>query len=369
MIKHYLLSICLMATTAMTAWASDQVRVYDNPEGGYVVVDENDMIVAFSDRGTQKDLSQGMHRFISNEGWHLNYTGQQMSMALINKMKQAEVKDSIGPLLGGIMFNQTHPYWNETPLYASHHCYTGCVATAMAEIMTKWKHPEVCNNGSVDYVTATLNLHVTYTFDNLAFDWDNILDTYDYAPFNDTQAEAVATLMAACGASVEMDYRADGSGAFSQLVPSALVSYFKYHIGLRFEARADFTPDSKFDEALQAEFLADRPVYASGDGDGGGHAYVIDGFLTYKNMENYPYYHFNWGWGGAGNEWCMLNRSGYKNSMEIIRYIMPEGMSDTKDVHATHPTDERIYDLMGRPVTITTPGHIYIRAGHKFIAR
>lgn len=363
--KKFVLTFMFLSACGVMLHAADGLRAYNLPQGGYVVVDEQDELVAVGEQGTVADMSEGLIRFLGQTPKLINEAPKgQGALAL-------EVADSVGPVLGDIMFDQSAPYNRQTPMFQGQHCLTGCVATAMAEILTYYQHPKKCTPGSVDYVSSKNSIHVTYTFDDVTFDWSKIRHTYIPGAgheYTEDEAEEVAKLMAACGAAVEMDYGLDASGSISQLVPDALVSYFGYKPGIDFESKSDFLTDDDFHEALRSEFVAGRPVYTSGGGEGGGHAYVMDGYMTYKGAEAYPLFHFNWGWNGAGNEWVTIKKSAYNQTMSIIRNVHPNtdtAVENTED----NINVQGIYDILGNRVTEMTAGNIYIVNGKKILAR
>lgn len=83
------------------------------------------------------------------------------------------------------------------------HFYTGCVATAMAQIINYFEHPNSYNYSS---------LQPKY------YSWD----------FNKSGADEVARLMRDAGESVNMSYGCDGSGAYTSGVNDALEDDFGY---------------------------------------------------------------------------------------------------------------------------------------------
>lgn len=362
--KKFVLTIMLISVCGITLQAADNLRAYNLPQGGYVVLDEQNELVAMSEKGTAADMSEGLVKFLGSKpalasGTPKHFAPQEMIIA-----------DSVGPLLGDIMFDQSAPYNRHTPMYRNQHCLTGCVATAMAEILTYYKYPSKCLPGNIDYYSSKNNIHVTYTFDDVTFDWSKIRHTYIPGAgheYTEDEAEEVAKLMAACGAAVEMDYGLDASGSISRLVPDAFVAFFDYQLGIDFEDKSDFLDDDEFHQALINEFKEGRPVYTSGAGEDGGHAYVLDGYLTYQGAEAYPLFHFNWGWNGVGNEWVRIRNSAYNQSMSIIRHIQPNNGSGVEDVTVTANCPS-IFDILGNRVTTMQPGNIYIVNGKKILA-
>lgn len=193
-------------------------------------------------------------------------------------------------------WNQSYPYNSLLP-YSG--LYTGCVATAIAQIMNYYKYPKsgvgiiqsysISNDNTTYYIPAIDLSKYTY-------DWSNMLNTYDYTPSgNDVQKKAVALLMYHIGASVKMSYSKSGSGAYSMDAAKALVTYFGYDKSLELRSRDDYgysnDLNNAWDEMLRKELKNKRPIYYDGRGTGG-HAFICDGY------DDQGFFHFNWGWGG-----------------------------------------------------------------------
>ncbi|MDR0536992.1 MAG: C10 family peptidase [Tannerellaceae bacterium] len=226
-------------------------------------------------------------------------------------------------------WNQDAPYWNSCPTIGGKSAYTGCVATAMAQIMYFHKHPAQ-GTSSHSYTPANVGSAVSANFGATTYQWDNMLERYS-ASATSVQQQAVATLMFHCGVAVDMDYGTEdhgGSGAYSNDVPSALENYFGYDSGMAYLDRRYYSY-SNWVNFVKDELTKHRPVYYSGSGSGGGHAFVCDGY----NEEGF--FHFNWGWGGSSDgyfELSALNPSslgigggagGYNSGQAIITGIQP----------------------------------------------
>lgn len=371
--KKIFLSVALMLSFVLQSLGAERVSatMYPRPEGGFVLVeDATSLIIGFSDKGSVRELSNDARQVF--EEWGLDVrVSAQAPQADLQALLAAEVTDSVGPLLGDIKFGQGDPFRGKTPIRNNQHCLAGCVAVAMAQIMTYYRHPEVCH-GSISYKTETLNITVSLDLEGYRIDWDNILPNY-LNGYSSVQAEAVADLLYACGATTRMDYNLDGSGTNAEYVGDALVTFFGYSSDVESLARADYT-DAKWYEILQSELKAGRPILMrSMQPSGAGHAYVMDGYYVQKGYEKYPYFHFNWGWEGKDDGWFLLNnlQAGdydLRSNQEIIRYIMPMNGS-ANEIVETDAFDTAIYDLLGRRVATPVKGHIYLQGGKKFIAQ
>lgn len=206
---------------------------------------------------------------------------------------------NISPLLS-TKWNQTAPYNNACPGKS----VTGCSATAMAQVMKYHEWPA----SGTGTVTCTFN-DTEYTMDlsEITFDWDNMLDTYQYSSSGNTiEKRAVANLMKACGYAIKSIYSTTSTGAYAFDVAAAFVNNFGYDKGLQFLCRDYFSPD-EWEQKVYDELSASRPLYYSGYNSSSGHAFVCDG---YNNKYGF---HFNWGWNGAYDGYFAMN------------YLVPDG--------------------------------------------
>ena len=114
-------------------------------------------------------------------------------------------------------WDQAPRYNNKCPYDASlsslgGHPTTGCVATAMAQIMKYWGYPSK-GTGNKSYKSdyyGTLSANFAIT----TYDWANMPLKLS-ASTSSTQNNAVATLMYHCGVAVEMNYNSKGEGSSS----------------------------------------------------------------------------------------------------------------------------------------------------------
>ncbi len=205
------------------------------------------------------------------------------------------------------LWNQNYPWNSQCPedtTGSGGHVYAGCVATAMGQVMKFWEWPNT-GTGSHSYhpegyAQQSANFGETeYHFELMP----NVLDS------TSTEEEyfETAQLLHHLGISVNMMYGGNGSGAYSDDVPDALRSYFRYtcddHItnygggwwgGYSNEEWAQMLKDGGLDELI--------PLYYSGQDEtgAGGHAFICDGY------DENDYFHFNWGWSGRDNAWCPI---------------------------------------------------------------
>lgn len=213
---------------------------------------------------------------------------------------------SVEALLGNTKWDQLYPYNLQCPYSEvySEHTATGCLATAMAQIMYYHQWP-LSGTGSNSYnldINAE-NFYLSADFGQTQYAWQNMLDTYN-PESTEEQKQAVALLMYHCGVAVNMEYNVasqGGSWAYLSDAGAALSKYFGYDSDLQMYTR-DFYNFAEWSGLIRSELDAGRPVLYRGGGiDGSGHAFVCDGY------DNDDFYHINWGWGGYGNGYFSLS--------------------------------------------------------------
>ena len=204
-------------------------------------------------------------------------------------------RTQVGPLLT-TTWDQGQYYNNMTPETGNGHAVTGCVATAMAQIIKYHGYP-TSGRGTHSYDSNYGTLSVNFAESN--YDYANMPDALTNES-SDAQVNAVSKLISDCGVAVNMGYTSGESSAYDQEARAALINFFKYSPNMSFAEKSFFSTE-EWNTMLQTELNASRPVYYSGRGTGG-HAFVCDGYNTDG------YYHFNFGWSGAGNDsWYLLN--------------------------------------------------------------
>ena len=190
--------------------------------------------------------------------------------------------------------------------YYKERILTGCVATAMAQVLYneaknyKAKHgswPDFQTNEIPAYSPGegSLTGHTLPALPSVKFDWANMRDNYSTIVANDITPEqevAVGRLMQYCGRSVKMEY-SDVSGALVIDVPPAMSQYLNMNPYVQSVDRAYFNSE-EWEDMLYNEFANGRAVvYGATVGtsyQSEGHCFVLDG---YKD----GLFHVNWGWG------------------------------------------------------------------------
>ncbi len=212
----------------------------------------------------------------------------------------------VGPFITSIWGQGTVNGENVFNLFTPNKWSTGCVATAMSQILHYYRWP-ARGFGSHLYNEDDAGV-ISVNFDSTVYDWGNMLDVYDGIVSTQAQKEAVARLGFHCGVSVEMDYESTGSTASTRDVPDALANYFAHSGEYVRNQSADFYP------LLKNEMLHQRPVQlAISATNGAGHSVVVDGYADHNN-----FYHLNMGWLGKNNSWYDLEGSFNAGGYTII---------------------------------------------------
>lgn len=285
---------------------------------GFTIVSGDDRlpeIVGYSSQGSydENNLPEGFISFMKAYQNLYNKVNLGDAEALKNlaeikawrnkKNASAETSSAVAPLLGNIEWDQTSPYNNMCPRYDSVHvAATGCVATAMAQVMAYYKYPKQLKADIPGYVNRWNGIPMeipTITREEGIYDWDNMLPKYNKeANATQQQKDAVAKLMYHCGAAVQMNYGPESAAAVSA---TKLAKYFGYDADLMMDlSRSSFTLD-KWMQIIDTELAAGRPVLYGGQASDGGHQFICDG----KDGEGL--YHINWGWSGSQNGYFDLS--------------------------------------------------------------
>jgi len=156
------------------------------------------------------------------------------------------------------------------------HAFTGCVATAMGQVMNYHSSPS-------------------------SYNWSSMTQW----------SSNIETLMEDIGDAVDMDYDCDGSGADTE---DDVAPAFTNDFGYTSATYANYSHST-----VKSQINYSRPVILRGGREGGwwifniyrdGHAWVCDGYQSSYYCEtgtSYLRLHMNWGWSGSFNGWFSFN--------------------------------------------------------------
>ena len=321
-----------LAYTQTTESGSNALYVF-NFDGGYIIVAADDValpILAFGEEGCfdANNIADGL-------AYYLRFYARQIEYAVSNNMtadpeiaEQWEQISNTGVIQGGrstrsdvaplisTNWNQDNPYnllCPTAPNGPGGHVYAGCVATAMSMVMKYWNWPDH-GQGSHSYTPSGYPTQ-SVDFENTYYQWSNMPNSC-----NNSNYQAVATLMWHCGVAVNMQYGYNGSGAYSADVPDAISNYFRYTKSAIHLDRDSYTK-LEWEEMLIANLQEGFPLYYSGSDNGGGHAFVCCGY-----RESDRKFYFNWGWSGFNNNYFAIDAlntySGHFNEYQTAIFDM-----------------------------------------------
>lgn len=323
----------LMQVSPELELAYTEVSSIDAALADFYVFNSSDgaafVIVAGDDRA-QEILGYGngtldMNSLPCNLQWMLGAYKEQMEWLVANPKASVAKTASrragaeelvIMPMLT-CQWNQDSPYNDRCPEVQGEKCPTGCIATAMAQVLYYWKYPEKCPDLD-GYVTTSRHISMP-PLPEVPIHWDNILDYYE-ADATEDQCAEIAQLMLYCGQSCNMDYDNDGSGAYVEEQLDGLMKFgFNPGANVYYKASAD---NSSWENMIIDDLLNGSPVLYSGytTSTAGGHAFVLDGYYMGK-------FHINWGWGGTGNGYFALGAFNVEGTSYNYRQIMIHGLS------------------------------------------
>ena len=284
-------------------------------EGGWVLVSADDTsipVIGYSSEGVYQTEGQpdNVSNFMSLMGRHVidnKTTGQRAPGWEQNRpaSRHKASAEKINPLIQ-INWNQTGAFQKYCPGKGSNQAVVGCVAVGMAQAMSvaQWPSRPV---GEFSYNSANYGQQYINYDNEPAYNWSSILSGAN-------NKDDVARLLWHCGVSVSMNYGADGSGAHTAAIASALKRNFQYPQSVKYYSRKSFEgADDEWKELILNELRDGRAVaYAGSDPKGNyGHCFNLDGY-------DGEFFHVNWGWGGVNNGHFPLN--GLKDAKMGMNY-------------------------------------------------
>ena len=290
--------------------------------GGFVIVSNDDQtvpILGFGQSGNIdiNDLPDNMRAWLEGYAdqivWLQRNGNDGANGTKGTRRTNRTAKADVSPLITS-HWNQGAPYNNLCPEIDDEKTVTGCVATTTAQLM----YYHYLHNGFAASSTAlegytastrnkartSINLNVS-GLDATTFNWANMTTTYGKASTEEAKT-AVAKLMQYVGTALHMSYGLSangGSSAYSEAIPYALKHCFGYDRGVHHCYRKNYSYAAWVD-LIYSELAANRPVALGGQSAGGGHSFICDG---YKSESDIDYFHINWGWGGACDEYFVLS--------------------------------------------------------------
>ena len=277
---------------------------------GFVIVSPDDRtvpVLGYADSGTldPDNMPDNMRSWLQGYADEIKWLNEHNYQPSAARRAPSAVKEPIAPLVTS-HWNQDEPYNNQVKTYApdGKSGVTGCVATAMAQVMYYTaKHAGLeTSKPTVEipsYTASASGKVIPGVSADEVIRWDLMRDTYKKTDADDG-ADAVAALMRICGAALEMNYRNNVSSAHGEDIQIVLKYYFGYAETVMVVARSYYSY-ANWIEMLYNELKQGRAMPYGGQSVSSGHEFICDGY------QGEDYFHINWGWGGLSDGYFQLS--------------------------------------------------------------
>ena len=294
---------------------------------GFVIVsgdDRTEPILGYSDRGeiSVENMPENLKYWLECYEVQMKTLNQANSAGARGVTRSAS-RAAVAPLIQ-TRWDQDEPYnlmcpdgsyvdYDETGYNSSNRCVTGCVATAMAQVMYYHQWPNSC--GAIDsydiYKRVNMGTEeapnwqrvIDHSFHGLPetdFKWGDMSLTYS-SDATGASADAVAELMRYCGQAVGMNYGLSKNGGSAANVSAKdMVTNFNYSKNARSVYRVYYSV-AEWEDLIYQELANSRPVLYGGSSATGGHEFICDGY------DGNGLFHFNWGWSGGSDGFFVLS--------------------------------------------------------------
>ena len=258
------------------------------------------------------EYSDGIDHLRTNPAMAKSQSAQRASGATASS---SSYPSYLGEVVVAPLLTTKWNQWNPYNILVPEGCYTGCVPTAVAQVMNYWKWPKQ-NTGQMLVGWSETGETMYEDFPVHTYDWDNMIDDYERTASSWEQQQAVAQLMADIGKAMGTEY-GQPNGSSTPFDYHSLSVTFGYQPNV---VVVDGNTALEVEETLKGELDLKRPVLYGGDpGDGSdGHALVCDGYT--KN----DYFHFNYGWGGQNDGFYRLTAvPKYRHNVRVWKNFRP----------------------------------------------
>lgn len=336
--------------------SKDFVSLYGAEGHGFVVVSKDDDFTPVLGVSST-DYNPG--NMPCGFNWWLSQIDESLKIRKANgeSYQAASYSTSSGTYFLQTYWDQEEPFNLLCPKINNKKTYTGCLATAMAQIMFYFKYPE--SGKGIGTYTLEDDETPQQVEINSVYDWSNM--KLRYTTYTDA-TYAVSTLMRDAGAACKMNYGTESSGAKDIYSVSGFCDNFRYDsLSINRYSRTFYT-DAEWMEMIKTELEAKRPIlYCGVDNASGGHAFVFDGIREDGKV------HVNWGWSGSGNGWYDINAlkpyklgyplvsgDGFNSTQSMtIGYNPQETPDATEENHSVVVTDGYEVKADGDKLTIS----------------
>lgn len=221
---------------------------------GFVVVSAVDNvpeILCYSDEGSfdVNKMSVGTRSMLLQYAEYISKAQQGFATAINIDTYEAPISKMIHTQWG-----QGDPYNRKSP------GVTGCVATAMAQLMNYYKWPQT-GTGTKTYLNNKKNKNISVSFGSEKYEYDLMLAKLEGAP--QKVQDAVSLLMYHAGVAAETQYGDDESAAYVDVALKGMIDHFRYDPNARLESASKYSA-SQWESLIYNELAQGRPVIYSG---------------------------------------------------------------------------------------------------------
>ncbi len=325
-------------TNCVSNEGGDYYIFNDRVQGnGFVIIsgkDDVNPVLGYSDKGfVNEDNIPAPLQFF------LNQAGASAQSSATAPLASEPAHPVVAPLIK-TQWYQLEPYNAKAP---GPEFLTGCVATAMAQVMNYHRWPER-GHGSITYTSYSPSDgdqaepvgELSRNLSESVYDWDNMLPTYQNGSWNDAQVEAVSTLMRDCGYAAHMLYRTTESSSFDQDAATALVQNFGYYVQV-YPHFGDYNTEMWL-SLIKNELDNGYPVIMTGQAifyGGKGHCFIADGY------DSNDFVHINWGWNGDADGYFNIVMLNPVHKEQSLNYSYMQYMTA---VHPRRPYSDATYN-------------------------
>lgn len=314
--------------------ARESFNIYGADGHGFVVVSTDDAFDAVLGKSDTDYMTDNLPAgFI----WWMNAINESLEYQKQNGIAKVTAKSvtPIAPILKS-SWGQGDPYNRMSPTVDGTKAPTGCLATAMGQVMRHYKYPAK-GKGMQKYTVVDSKGKKTTKYHQITntYDWDKMRDVYGFI-FSDEEADAVSKLMIDCGAAVKMEYTSSSSGAQQSDAALALINNFGYNEVTLQEHWQMYYNDEEWFEMIYRELSNNNPlIYRGQDDIYGGHAFIFDG------MDAEGKVHVNWGWSGTSDGYFNFNALTPTQGGRMQNFSDMTAM--LTGVRPTAPTEDDVY--------------------------
>ncbi len=308
-----------------------------NGENSFVAVsgDKNTQpILAYVDANTydESNIVAPAKMWLDNYSAQIKSVKKQQFVSPENQQKWASLLEDRAPYDDTLVPPMLTSKWGQSEQYnfycpSGHggpngHAVTGCVATAMSQLIYFFRFPE-SGIGSYSYEHPDYGT-ISADFSSAHYDYDAMTDQPDNINL------AASLINFHCGVAVDMVYGPDASGMYNHKAAYALRNYFKFNPETEYLFR-DST-NLNWDSTVVSHLDRNIPMYYAGWSAPWteGHAFIVDGYID--QQDDY-YFHFNFGWDGSydGYYYTTALNPGYNFNLaqELIINAWPDATQYT----------------------------------------